>query len=34
VHFRRNVLAIVPRGKSEMVAAASRTIFAEPDATA
>ena len=28
----RNVLAQVPRGNSEMVAAAIRTIFAQPDA--
>jgi putative transposase len=32
VHFMRNVLAQVPRGNSEMVAAAIRTIFAQPDA--
>ncbi len=32
VHFMRNVLARVPRGNSEMVAAAIRTIFAQPDA--
>src|SRR5215210_3958875 len=32
VHFLRNVLAQVPRGNSEMVAAAIRTIFAQPDA--
>jgi putative transposase len=31
VHFLRNVLAQVPKG-SEMVAAAIRTIFAQPDA--
>jgi putative transposase len=30
VHFLRNVLARVPRGSAEMVAAASRTIFAQP----
>jgi putative transposase len=33
VHFMRNVLAKVPRGSAEMVAAAIRTIFAQPDAT-
>ena len=32
VHFMRNVLAVVPRGNAEMVAAAIRTIFAQPDA--
>jgi len=32
VHFLRNVLAKVPRGNAEMVAAAVRTIFAQPDA--
>lgn len=32
VHFMRNVLARVPRGSAEMVAAAIRTIFAQPDA--
>jgi putative transposase len=32
VHFMRNVLARVPRGNSEMVAAAIRTVFAQPDA--
>jgi hypothetical protein len=30
----RNVLARVPRGSAEMVAAAVRTIFAQPDAAA
>jgi putative transposase len=30
VHFLRNVLARVPKGSSEMVAAAIRTIFAQP----
>jgi putative transposase len=30
VHFLRNVLAQVPRGSAEMVAAAIRTIFAQP----
>ena len=33
VHFMRNVLAVVPRGNAEMVAAAIRTIFAQPDAS-
>ena len=32
VHFMRNVLARVPRGNAEMVAAAIRTVFAQPDA--
>ena len=32
VHFMRNVLAKVPKASSEMVAAAIRTIFAQPDA--
>jgi len=32
VHFIRNVLARVPRASAEMVAAAVRTIFAQPDA--
>ena len=31
VHFMRNALARVPRGTQEMVAAAIRTIFAQPD---
>jgi putative transposase len=31
-HFMRNVLAKVPRASAEMVAAAIRTIFAQPDA--
>jgi putative transposase len=31
-HFLRNVLARVPKGSAEMVAAAIRTIFAQPDA--
>src|SRR3954453_8087217 len=31
VHFMRNVLAVVPKGNQEMVAAAIRTIFAQPD---
>jgi putative transposase len=33
VHFMRNVLAQVPRGNTEMVAAAVRTVFAQPDAS-
>src|SRR4051794_746180 len=32
VHFLRNVLAQAPKGNAEMVAAAIRTIFAQPDA--
>src|SRR4051812_41164658 len=32
VHFMRNVLARVPKGNAEIVAAAIRTIFAQPDA--
>lgn len=32
VHFVRNVLARVPKGSAEMVAATIRTIFAQPDA--
>jgi len=32
VHFMRNVLARVPKASSEMVAAAIRTVFAQPDA--
>jgi putative transposase len=32
VHFLRNVLAQVPNGSAEMVAAAIRTIFAQPRA--
>jgi putative transposase len=32
VHFTRNMLAAVPKGNAEMVAAAIRTIFAQPDA--
>jgi putative transposase len=31
VHFMRNVLAKVPKASAEMVAAAVRTIFAQPD---
>ncbi len=34
VHFLRNILAKVPKGSAEMVAAAIRTIFAQPDAAA
>ena len=34
VHFMRNVLAVVPKGNADMVAAAIRTIFAQPDAKA
>jgi putative transposase len=34
VHFLRNVLARVPKGSAEMVLAAIRTIFAQPDAMA
>ena len=32
VHFLRNMLAQVPKGSAERVAAAVRTIFAQPDA--
>jgi len=32
VHFMRNVLSKVPRANCEMVAAAIRTVFAQPDA--
>ncbi len=31
VHFLRNLLAKVPKGSAEMVAAAIRTVFAQPD---
>jgi len=31
VHFLRNVLAQIPKGNAEMVLAAIRTIFAQPD---
>ena len=31
VHFMRNVLSKVPKASAEMVAAAIRTIFAQPD---
>ena len=34
VHLMRNLLAKVPRASTEMVAAAVRTIFAQPDASA
>jgi transposase-like protein len=34
VHFMRNVLSRVPKGSQEMVAAAIRTIFAQPDQAA
>lgn len=34
VHFLRNVLTRIPRGSAEMVLAAIRTIFAQPDAAA
>ncbi len=34
VHFMRNVLCRVPKGSQEMVAAAIRTVFAQPDAAA
>jgi putative transposase len=34
VHFMRNILARVPRANAEMVAAAIRTIFAQPDSNA
>ena len=32
VHFLRNVLAQIPKGNADMVLAAIRTIFAQPDA--
>jgi putative transposase len=32
IHFARNTLAAVPKGHADMVAAAVRTIFAQPDA--
>jgi len=32
VHFLRNVLSRIPRGSAEMVLAAIRTVFAQPDA--
>jgi putative transposase len=34
VHFLRNVLSRVPRGSAQMVLAAIRTIFVQPDAAA
>jgi len=34
VHFMRNVLSRVPKGSQEMVAAAIRTVFAQPDRAA
>ena len=34
VHFLRNVLGRIPKGSAEMVLAAIRTIFAQPDALA
>jgi transposase-like protein len=34
VHFLRNVLARIPRGRSEMVLALIRTIWAQPDPAA
>jgi transposase-like protein len=34
VHFLRNVLGRIPKGSAEMVLAAIRTIFAQPDAVA
>ena len=34
VHFLRNVLTRIPKGSAEMVLAAIRTIFAQPDAPA
>jgi putative transposase len=33
LHFARNLLALVPRSHTDMVAAVFRTIFAQPDAT-
>ena len=32
IHAGRNLLAAVPKGNADMVAAAARTIFAQPDA--
>ncbi len=34
MHFARNLLALVPRSHTDMVAAVFRTIFAQPDADA
>ena len=34
MHFLRNVLGRIPKGSAEMVLAAIRTIFAQPDALA
>ncbi len=34
VHFARNLLALVPKAHTDMVAAVFRTIFAQPDADA
>ena len=34
VHFARNLLGLVPRSHTDMVAAVFRTIFAQPDANA
>ncbi len=34
VHFLRNVLGRIPKGSAEMVLAAIRTVFAQPDAQA
>jgi putative transposase len=34
VHFARNLLALVPKSHTDMVAAVFRTIFAQPDLTA
>lgn len=34
VHFVRNVFGVIPKAAAEMVAAAIRTIFAQPDADA
>jgi putative transposase len=34
VHFLRNVLARVPKGSAEMVLAAIRTVWAQPDGAA
>jgi transposase-like protein len=34
VHFLRNVLGRIPKGSAEMVLAAIRTVFAQPDAVA